>query len=250
MRRLVVLLCLAPTIAHASYSPPLTRVRIDRDATTHTPSLLYATDERNGALISTELDAYGAQYLFQKEWANGFGVQLGGAAAYASLDVAGRAVKVVGDGYLLGAQARFYGMLGADDIFSAGRPSAVTAFVNLRAVYYAAGGDNFDAQFHNFSAGAGFMAELAFTQYFSICPYAWFSPGLRQKTSYRLADQAALSEGVGFSLRQPLRAGVDVWIYFLGKSSDAHVALSVIASLVDTKDGGNSETAFVLSYTF
>lgn len=54
----------------------------------------------------------------------------------------------------------------------------------------------------------------------------------------------------GPSVRQPIRVGIDAWIYPWGKAKEDHVALSAIASLIDTKGKGNQEFSLVLGYTF
>jgi hypothetical protein len=260
----VLIFASVPAAARAAYSPPLTRVRIDRDVETHTPSVLYAADKRAGDLLITDLRAYGAQYILQKEWAKGLGLQIGVAAAYVDLDVAvggrsGPQLTAEGTGYLIGGQLRAYAMLWSGEVVSIARPSALTAFVNLRGVFYSAKGEAdlsdrlmppFSARFDSISGGVGMMAELAIADWLSICPYAWFSPGFRAQTRYAVAEQDAVIERGQLSLRQPIRVGLDVWIYYLGAASDSHIALSAIASLFDTEDRGNREVSIVIGYTF
>ena len=77
---------LIPGAASATYSPPLTRVRIDADRVLHTPSVVYASERKTTAATDVELSGWGAQYLGQFEFDFGFGLQAGAAAGYAGVD--------------------------------------------------------------------------------------------------------------------------------------------------------------------
>ena len=79
-------LLLAPASAFATYSPPLTEVRIDRDVVVHTPSLVYANEDRSSSTTDLTLEGYGAQYVGQFEWSSGYGLQVGLAAGAGSVD--------------------------------------------------------------------------------------------------------------------------------------------------------------------
>jgi hypothetical protein len=258
---LVLLALLAtPRDAAAVYSAPLTRVRIDSDRSEHTPSLLYLRDSSGGDR-STDTLGYGAQYVFQTEWASGFGLQLTGLLGRADVTVRPEqlgAVEVTGQGLLAGAQLRAYHDLwhGAA---GAGRPSALTGFVNLRYARWHASGSvpvgtyrSAELSFSNavWSAGAGLMAELSLGAHVSVCPYAWFSPVLDRARDLRIPGAVDSRVRGHFDLDRPLRVGLDLWLYPSGLASDGHLALSTIASLVDTSGNGAQELSVVLGYTF
>lgn len=251
--------------AEATYSPPLARVRIDRDREVHTPSLVYALDRNAGTAISTELTFYGAQYIGQKEWAGGWGVQL--QAGIGALDArvgfgADLSRGLDGNGFLTGGQLRGYRMLWASSPDDGSRGHALTAFINLRALYYSASGlqldrataERRDGRFHadslKLAGGIGAMGEIAVIDWVSICPYAWISPGILSKREYRPSDGPPVLEKDWFSLRHPLQLGVDVWVYPFGSTSEQHISLSALGSLVDTEDKGDRELTFVLGYSF
>ncbi|MCK6550863.1 hypothetical protein L6R52_33810 [Myxococcota bacterium] len=252
----LVLATAAP--AWASYSAPLTRVLIDRDRATHTPSFFYASDLKTGARIKSDLDTWGLQYVAQLEWANGWGLQLGAAAAYMDADFwtdtrpVGRA-----HGWLAGGQVRGYKMVWSADSGNE-HPHALTAFTNLRVVTYDGTGqkrlmvgdaERIDVSSLSISAGLGAMLEISLASWISVCPYAWISPSFKQDTRYNSAVDGPVEDRATLSLRQPLRTGFDVWIYPF-TASESHISLSAIASLIDTEGKGNKELSFVLSYTF
>lgn len=246
--------------AEAAYTPPLTRVRIDRFRLTHTPSIVYARDVKQGVLLETQLAVLGGQYVGQLETEAGFGVQVGVSLAWAQVDadlLARPSPSPIfqGSGVFLGGQLRLYQMLWSGWFSDGGgRPHAVTAFVNLRATRYSSSdtrdlGDR-TAEQSQVSAGVGLMAELALGDHVSLCPYAWFSPGLFAMTRYADRGTPIAEEEKGPNLRQPLRVGADVWLYWGGAETEAHLSLSVIASLIDTEGLGNQEVSGVVGYTF
>lgn len=239
----LLLLCLvaSPGPAHATYSPPLTRVRIDQDQLTHTPSVLLASERHAESLLDVNLFGVGGQYVGQLEWKNGFGLQLGAAVGGASFSGQLRGATLDASGFFAGGQARAYYMLlsgGAGE-----RPHALTAFVNLRALYYrgSAGGPSpVELESFALTGGLGLMGELAVLPWASICPYAWLY-GLGR-------DRFSVNSGVG--LRSPFLFGVDVWIYPFGGSSDSHLSLSAIAALFDTSGLGSRVISGAIGYTF
>jgi hypothetical protein len=261
---LVALASLPAGPAAATYSAPLTHVRIDRDLTIQTPSLVYASSTNGDPSLQIGLAVSGAQYILQKEWASGFGFQIGGVAGWAHVSAdffdttsLRKTASFSGDGALAGGQLRIYQLLFEGQLSGLGaRPSALTAFLNLRGLYYSAGStasaasQTFHSENGTLSAGLGAMAELAFGPWFSLCPYAWFSPGLYSIDRYQVGAVPAPARIVRFGLRQPVRVGIDGWVYVLGDGSDTHVALSAIASLLDTSGHGNQELSLVLGYTF
>jgi hypothetical protein len=259
---------LLPSLAHATYSAPLMRVRVDADLMTHTPSVLYASALAFSATAELDLRVTGAQYIFEKEWNSGWGLQAGLALGWAHVSTEqwggpwqNARVAATGDGFFVGGQLRAYRMLWSGfflDSRKAGRdrPHAITAFINLRGIFYNASGDvdgsasgAFSGAFGALSAGLGVMAEFALGNYVSLLPYAWFSPALYARNSYDIAGQER-TVSKGPSVRQPIRVGVDAWVYPWGASNEDHVALSAIASLIDTEGRGNQEFSFVLGYTF
>ncbi|MEQ9499395.1 MAG: hypothetical protein RIT81_21095 [Deltaproteobacteria bacterium] len=250
------LVMLAPRLAEATYSPPLTRVRIDADRTLHTPSVLYASERKTTPATDVELKAWGAQYLGQFEFDSGFGLQIGAAAGLANVDgaVGGReAFTVDTDGVWLGGQLRAYQMVWSSTVAEGERPSALTAFVNLRTLYYDTrgterGGGDADLSLFTLTGGIGLMAELSVSDYVSICPYAWLTPGVTARLDYTIRDQDFSVDG-GFTLRNPLLVGVDVWVYLFPPNWEDHLSLSLLLSLLDTQ-GDDRTVATVIGYTF
>lgn len=252
----VALATWAPTAAEATYSPPLTHVRIDADRILHTPSVVYASERKTTAATDVELTGWGAQYLGQFEFASGFGFQVGAAAGYAGVDgaVGGRTgTTLATDGYWLGGQLRAYQMVWSSATTDQERPSALTAFVNLRTLFYETtgternGGDA-DLRFFTLTGGIGAMAELSVNDYVSICPYAWLTPGVTSRLHYTVRGQQFDVDG-GVTLRNPLLVGIDVWIYLFPPDWESHLSLSVLASLFDTQ-GDDRTVATVIGYTF
>ncbi|MCB9651624.1 MAG: hypothetical protein H6730_34270 [Deltaproteobacteria bacterium] len=92
------------------------------------------------------------------------------------------------------------------------------------------------------------MAEFSISDYVSICPYAWLTPGLTSKLDYSVRDRD-FDADIGFTFRNPFLFGIDVWIYLFPPNWDDHLSLSVLASLVDT-DGDDKTIATVIGYTF
>lgn len=253
----LLLAALLPRAAEATYSPPLTEVRIDADRVLHTPAVVFASDRRTTPATDLELKGVGVQYIAQLEWSFGFGLQAGATAGYARvagdvgrLALGGLAVDT--RGYWLGGQLRAYQMLWKSDAPEGERPSALTAFINVRTLYYDVSGDTEDGQaklrFLTVTGGIGAMAELSISDYVSICPYAWLTPGLTSKLDYSVRGMDFDSDG-GLTLRNPFLFGVDVWIYLFPPSWEDHLSLSVLASLVDT-DGDDKTIATVIGYTF
>ncbi len=248
--------------ARATYSPPLTRVRIDADRLTHTPELVLAFDRRDEDAVRVDAQIVGLQYILQIERAAGFGLQLGGAVGRASIELGqGPGIVLAGAGpdpsaLFVGAQARFYGMLWSHPY--AGRAHALTGFVNLRFAHYATLGDQaLQVSSTALSAGVGAMAELVLGEYVSLCPYAWLSPGLYShyaveglEPSVAQPGPTRLERDAGPGFRTPLQFGLDVWIYVLGAQSDQHLSLSLIASLIDTSANESRAIAGVVGWTF
>lgn len=265
----VVVMLLLQQTALAAYSAPLMRVRIDADTRTHTPSLAYASSLAFSTETELDLRFSGAQYIFEQEWKSGWGVQLGLALGWAHVTTeqpglaGGDRLQATGNGLFLGGQLRVYKMLWSGFFGSTGkvgqdRPHAVTAFVNFRGIYYNASGDfesgsapsgDFSGSFGAIGMGVGVMAEFVPSNYVSILPYAWFSPALWKRNGYTFDSTERIVTG-GPSVRQPIRVGIDVWFYPEGARSEDHIALSAIASLIDTEDKGNQEFSLVLGYTF
>lgn len=242
--------------AAATYSPPLTRVRIDAQRAEHTPSLVYASERRTTAATDLELSGWGGQYLGQFDFDFGFGFQVGAAAGYADVDgLVGRlalgGVDVETNGYWVGGQLRVYQMLYQSDVGDTGaRPSAITAFVNLRTLFYDTSdrAAQVDLQFFNLTGGLGLMAEWSVHDYVSICPYAWITPGLVADLDYQVGA-SRFEADLGPTLRSPFLVGLDVWIYLFPNDWDSHLSLSVLGSFVDT-EGDDTAIAAVVGYTF
>ncbi len=277
MRRSLGLTCCAlalawPASAGATYSAPLMRVRVDQRVSTHTPALLFSSALGFSASEELDLKVTGAQYIFEREWASGWGLQLGAALGWARLSAKLTSPAWAtphapqGDGVLVGGQLRVYKMLWSGFLSSRGvkgqdRPHALTAFVNLRSIFYTTSGSyapgtgygasswSFSGSFFSLSAGVGLMAELAVANYLSILPYLWFSPSLARRDAYSLGSVETTTTA-GPAVREPLRFGLDLWLYTKGARSEDHATLSVIASLIDTQGRGNRELSAVLSYTF
>lgn len=248
----------APTAAEATYSPPLTRVRIDRDQLSHTPNLVYASERKTTAATDLRLSGWGAQYIGQLELDFGFGLQLGAAVGYAGVDgtvgeLAFGGLDVETSGLWVGGQLRVYQMLWKSSVDEAvERPSAITAFVNLRTLYYDTSGDGSgeqaNLQFFTLTGGAGAMAEISVHDYVSLCPYAWITPGVTATLDYRVRGRD-FDADLGVTLRNPLLVGLDVWIYPFPPNWQDHLSLSFLASLIDT-EGDDRTIAAVLGYTF
>ncbi len=249
---------LLPSLANATYSPPLTQVRIDRDHVSHTPNIVYASEKKTTASTDLELTGFGVQYIGQKEFKSGFGLQLGAAVGVANVDgtvakLAFTGLTVETQGLWAGGQLRIYQMLYKSEVDEAvKRPSAVTAFVNLRGLYYKTSGDSAlskaDLEFFTIAGGVGLMAEFSLSDHISLCPYAWLTPGLNTRLDYRLG-QVEYNSRFGFTLRNPLLVGLDIWVYPFPPNWNDHVALSLLASLIDT-DGQDRTIAAVIGYTF
>lgn len=253
----LVLLAAIPRIATATYSPPLTEVRIDRDRLLHTPAVVYASDRRTTPATDLKLSGVGVQYVAQLDWAFGFGIQAGATAGFARVGgevgrLASATVKVDTRGYWMGGQLRAYQMLWKSQVSEGERPSALTAFINVRSLFYNVSGDTEDGQaslrFLTVTGGLGAMAEFSVSDYVSICPYAWLTPGLTSKLDYSVRGVDFDSDS-GLTLRNPFLFGVDVWIYLFPPNWDDHLSLSVLASLVDTQ-GSDRTLATVIGYTF
>ncbi|MFO0726642.1 MAG: hypothetical protein U1E65_22840 [Myxococcota bacterium] len=244
---LLVFLGLIPGPAHATYSPPLTRVRIDRDALTHTLSVLVASDRNVQDVFDVNLLGVGGQYIGQLEWANGFGLQVGAALGGASFSGQLRSASLEAGGFFAGAQARFYYMLVSGG--GEGRPHALTAFANLRGLYYQGRTSALDLSSFSLTGGIGLMGEWSILSWLSVCPYAWLSPSFTTNFDYGIAaDRFQLQTGPG--LRSPLLFGVDLWIYPFGPGADGHFSLSAIASLLDTSGKGARVISGSIGYTF
>jgi len=252
---------LVSTPAIASYSPPLTRVRIDQDLNHHTPSIVFAQQAFASDPIKVDLSVTGVQYLGQFERKSGLGLQLGVTAGMAKLE--GDFLKlssilpggklVDASGYFLGWQARAYYMLWKSEVTEESRPHALTAFFNLRGIYYDAE-DPVTRQSINFrsntvTAGLGAMAEFSIHEYVSICPYAWVTPHIYTELNYG-TESAKFTRIDEPNFRNPLLVGVDVWLYLFPPNWQDHISLSVLGSFLDTEDRGESLFAGVIGYTF
>lgn len=250
------------TQALATYSPPLTEVRIDEDKYLHTPSIVAAGERRTTFGTDVELTGYGVQYLGQFEWSSGFGLLVGVAGGYGTVEgdlgrngvlSDGLPAEVETDGYWLGGQLRAYYMLGTwtmDERVE--RPSAITAFVNVRSLYYDMEGEKngefADLEFIAVTGGVGAMVELSINDYISICPYAWLTPGVLQRLDYNVRGENLISNQ-NFTMRNPFLVGIDVWVYTTPPNWTDHFSLSVLGSFVDT-DGDDQAIAVVAGYTF
>lgn len=247
---LVAASTLWPTLSEATYSPPLTRVRIDADRVTHSPELVLAMDRRDEGVFLADARVLGGQYLLQLEWASGFGLQVGAALAQASVDVTVGPTTFEGQGTVfLGGQVRGYAMVWSSP--ASGRAHALTAFVNVRGAHYFAPDGHLSSSV--VSGGVGAMAELVLGEYLSVCPYAWLTPGLYSAYAFRADGPSGPLErekSVGPGLRTPLQVGLDVWLYPLGSGSEEHVSLSLIASLIDTSALGSRSVSGVVGWTF
>ncbi len=245
-----IALLLASRLAYAAYSPPLTDVRITEDALFHTPSILYAEEQRRSARSELKLRLSGAQYVLQWDRARGYGFQIGASGGYVQ---AGGfylpGAEVSAQGAFVGGQLRAYAMLWQSE--GEGRPSALTAFVNLRGVYYSAtenGLVDTKIEAYVFGGGIGLMAEWSLSDWFSLCPYAWLTPGFSLGTRVE-GPSGTLDESAGFNLKRPVLAGIDVWLYPRPEDQRSHFSLSVLTSLFDV-NAGNRSIFGVLGYTF
>lgn len=247
---LVVAIMVWPSASEATYSPPLTRVRIDADRVTHSPELVWAMDRRDEGAFVADARVLGGQYLLQLEWASGLGLQVGAALAQASVDVTVGPASFEGQGTVfVGGQLRAYAMVWSSP--ASARAHALTAFVNVRGAHYAAPDGHLSSTV--LSGGLGAMAELVLGEYVSVCPYAWLTPGFYSAYAFRGEGPGGPVEramSVGPGLRTPLQVGVDVWLYPLGGASDEHVSLSVIASLIDTSAQASRSVSGVVGWTF
>lgn len=264
--------------ALATYSPPLTHVRINSNYQRHNISWVTASMDRSDVLdglgIDFELAGMGAQYLLQIERDWGFGLQFGVAGGPTDVDVdtitsaglGGSLTDLSTQGLWLGGQFRAYYMLWQSTPADEGRrPSALTAFVNLRGLYYQTQGAR-DADpeptstsptdgsvlfdFRTVTGGIGVMAEISLSSYLSFAPYAWITPDIYSEFNYAIGQRARGGiEGLG--LDRPLLFGADFWLYPDPSDWDRHISLSIIASLIDTRENGNDRTIVgVIGYTF
>ena len=264
---LILVFCLvlgAATDASATYSPPLTEVRIDSQQYLHTPSIVYANERRTSPGTDVELAGWGLQYLGQFEFESGFGLLVGVAGGFGTVDgevgragvLAGGPAQVETDGFWLGGQLRAYQMVWKSKVDEAvERPSAITVFVNLRTLFYDMSSNTIqreaepaELEFFTLTGGAGFMAEWSITDYFSICPYAWVTPGVLTQLDYEVRGQK-IDADQGFSMRNPFLVGIDFWLYTVPPNWTDHFSLSVLGSFVDF-DGDDQAIAVVLGYTF
>ena len=246
--------------AWATYSAPLTEVRIDETKYLHTPSIVRASERRTIPGIDVDLSGWGLQYLGQFEWSTGFGILVGVAGGFGQLegnvgigDLGISGAPIDTDGFWVGGQLRAYHMLWKSDVdIAVNRPSAVTAFINLRTLYYDMSSDNprtpADVKFFTLTGGLGAMAEWSISDYVSICPYAWLTPGVSSRFDYTVGGADFLASE-GFTLRNPLLVGIDVWIYTFPPNWTDHIALSVLGSFIDT-EGDDQTISFVIGYTF
>ncbi len=264
---------LAPGVASATYTPPLNEVRVDEDETFHTASLVHANEARTSDLTDLAISGTGLQYMGQFQWSFGFGVQVGLGvgqadvggdlgAVFASIDPHnphGAPVLQTIDyhidtsGFWAGGQLRIYQMLWKSDVdITESRPSALTAFVNMRGLYYNTSGQGSGAQigleYLTVTGGAGAMAELSISDYFSICPYAWLTPGVISQLDYEI-DGQAFRRSNGPSLRNPFLVGIDFWLYLSPPDWTDRISLSFLGSFVDT-EGDDATFAAVVGYTF
>ena len=139
--------------AWATYSAPLTEVRIEETKYLHTPSIVRAAEQRSTSATDIDLSGWGAQYLGQYEWDFGFGLLVGVAGGYAEVDglvgtegqLGEAPVEVDTEGYWLGAQLRAYQMVWRSNVdIEVERPSALTLFVNVRTLFYDTSGQAVD----------------------------------------------------------------------------------------------------------
>ncbi len=251
------MLVMAPTLAHSAYSPPLTEVRIDRDVTVHSPSLVYVSENRTTVDTDLRLSGFGAQYIGQFEWSSGYGLQVGAAIGPGQVDG-----SIVGDdglsldtsGFWVAGQLRAYKMVWKSEVDeSEERPSALTLFVNLRGFHYSMEGsensESVELSFSTLTGGVGAMAEISVSDYISVCPYAWLTPGVASRLDVRATGRDPLIVDGGPTLRNPFLVGVDIWIYTSPPNWNDHVSLSILGSFIDT-EGDDRTIAAVVSYTF
>jgi hypothetical protein len=247
--------------ADAAYSAPLIQVRVDQDRIDQAPSLLYASDNFKDDAFGRTAKITGAQYMVQVDRRSGWGVQAALSLGWAEVSLNPSAGEPVdGTGPFVGGQLRAYAQLYNAVLFPrlGARSSWVTGFMNLRAIAYDVhqGGSDANGAIDRagreaqLGGGIGAMAEIAFGSVVSVCPYAWFSPSLFRFQRYSDHGVTELEFRQGFEATQPVRVGIDVWIYRHGIESDDHVSLSAIASLIDTTGRGNQELSTVLSYVF
>ena len=250
-----------PSISNASYSPPLTRVRIDQTRLHHTPSYVFASQTTATNSLDINLMVNGLQYLGQFESRQGYGIQLGATLGTSEItgtfnnlsDLFGQDLSVSANGILFGWQARAYYMLWESEASENQRPHAFTSFINVRGLIYDAEerGNRQTLQFrsNSVSAGIGAMAEFSIHEYVSICPYAWLTPNLNTSLTYG-TQNVQFDSSRSFNLRNPLIAGVDIWIYPFPDNWEDHISLSFLGSFIDTEDKGENLFAGVIGYTF
>ncbi len=232
-------------IVVAVYSAPLTRVHIDTDTISDTPQFVYFSDTSTGGLQFT-IHGEAVQDIFQLERAFGFGVQATAAVGASQQKLTTRRASAEADGVLYGGQLRVYQEVVS--IAMAGRPFALTLFVNARFTHTGGSSDDVSISQTAWTGGSGFMAEIPVGGHVSILPYAWFSPQLARHKDVRLAGEADDAVNIGFSTTRPLRAGLDVWIYPKGLGSTDHFAASFITSFIDTSGNKAHETSIVAGY--
>ena len=216
---LVLVACVtAVTNAEATYSAPLTEVRIHTNEVQHTASIVRATERRTFSTADVDLTGWGAQYIGQINGASGFSLLVGLAGGYGEVD--GRlsnpqhpmgATDVVGEGGWVGGQLRGAYMLWASsETTTDNRPSAVTAFVNLRTLYYNMSDDTgletADLRFFTLTGGIGAMAEWSVNDYISICPYAWATPAFTTQLDWTIGVRA-FQRRRGHHAQKPILGG-------------------------------------------
>jgi hypothetical protein len=250
-----------PAAAEASYSPPLTRVRIDENLTHHTPSIVIAQQTFVSDPISLDLNVTGLQYLGQFERDSGLGFQLGLAGGYANLtgnfsklsSILPKGSLIDAKGSFVGWQLRSYYMLWKSKAESQKRPHAITGFLNVRGVYYDTDDANawvpVNLRSNTVTGGIGAMAEFSIHDYISICPYGWITPHFYTKLRYG-TDSLPFERIEKPHLRNPLLLGIDVWIYPFPPNWHDHISLSILGSFIDTEDRGEKFFAGVIGYTF
>ena len=243
--------------AYAAYSPPLTNVRIDQDYSRHTPSIVIANIQREVGSSNIELYAVGAQYLVQWERNYGFGVQFGVGMGTATVEAflptqTNALLKTDTNGFWFGGQLRAYQMLWKSKTEEGQRPSALTAFVNLRALYYQTQGANDEGTIlldsKLLTGGLGAMAEISLGKFFSFAPYVWVTPEIYNQVDYSIGNYVAQRTS-GVTLRRPLLFGADLWFYPTPPNWNNKITFSVLASLLDT-EGEDQSVIGVFGYTF
>lgn len=253
----------------ASYTSPLSVVRIDTTAVVHTPALVYGIERESTKNVRAKNQVTGAEYTGQLLHDSGYGglVGLSLMRSALSIDVPRRAsgsiINLTGTGYDAAVQLRAYKMLWAGESARdeegrlMTRPSALTLFGGSNLRYSEAertdeGDRGFTARALRVTVGVGLMAELAITNWLSVCPSAWVAPDVLFKSNYDGPSFIPVETKRSGSFKKPVRTAVDIWLYPFGTASEEHVTLSFLTSLVDRdKEGdGDAEFAVTLSYTF